>query len=37
MLEAESVRDQVAEKAQKQLELPGFGAYKNIKLTATSR
>ena len=29
---AESVRDQVAEKAQKQLEIPGFGAYKNNKI-----
>ena len=29
---AESVRDQVAEKGMKQLELPGFGAYKNPKI-----
>ena len=31
-LRAESVRDQVAEKGMKQLELPGFGAYKNPKI-----
>ena len=29
---AESVRDQVAEKGIQQLELPGFGAYKNPKI-----
>ena len=31
-IRAESVRDQVAEKATEQLELPGFGAFKNNKL-----
>ena len=31
-IRAESVRDQVAEKGIQQLELPGFGAYKNPKI-----